>query len=53
MAAIPEDQSFLIYVSIRKGYTVSRASNVTAIVHKPTGGTASIELKDNGICMFF
>jgi len=50
MGAIPEDNSFLMYASLRKGIAVgTSASRVTAIIHGANGKILSaVPLKDDG-----
>lgn len=53
MGGFPEDNSFLIYVSIRKGFSVGKAaSRVAAIIHDATGNVLGnpVLLKDDGQC---
>ncbi len=51
MNAAHEDTSFLIYVSVRRGYYVARSlTSSKAIVHGP-GGQEEVSLRDNGLCM--
>lgn len=51
MAAVNEDTSFLVYASVRKGYTASRAlKSAVAMIHGPTGITENISLRDDGLC---
>ena len=52
MSGINEDPSFLIFASIRKGYTFSRAlRSAVATVH---GQNASdfVTLRDDGLCTY-
>lgn len=51
LGGFPEDNSFLIYVSIRKGFSVGKAaSRVAAIIHDATGNVLGnpVLLKDDG-----
>jgi len=51
MGGIPEDNSFLVYVSLRKGFAVGKsASDVIAIIHHPSGKTFKVPLLDDGSC---
>ncbi|XP_057366133.2 calcium-activated chloride channel regulator 3A-1-like [Daphnia carinata] len=50
MAAVNEETSFLVYASVRKGFTVSRAlRSAVAMIHGPTGNTDNISLRDDGL----
>jgi hypothetical protein len=51
MADIYEDPSFLIFASIRKGYSFSRAlKSAVATVHGPNAIQQSVSLRDDGLC---
>lgn len=51
MADIYEDPSFLVFASIRKGYSFARALySAVASVHGPNAIQQSVSLRDDGLC---
>lgn len=54
MGSSTEDPSFLIYASVRKGYTAPTfLKSAEAIIHSPNSisGGETISLRDDGLCM--
>lgn len=54
MGSSTEDPSFLIYASVRKGYTAPTfLKSAEAIIHSPNSifGSETISLRDDGLCM--
>lgn len=46
-----EDQSFMIYTSLRRGYTIpDQVAEVVATVLDPRGQTSTVVMRDDGVC---
>lgn len=53
MSSFPEDNSFMIYVSVKKGAFVTNSSNTTVeatVRQTATGVTSIVTMKDDGVC---